>query len=370
MSKSVVTAASAGRAKVLSRAKVLREKENNHKPAAEEAAASSQHDAQAAHLAPTHASDVAMSDVSLAGDFSFTGVMADAAASADFMAASAGFTGMAGLAQDTTSDSGGGLFNGDSTPLIIGGVVLVGAGVAIAASGGDDNDSPTPTPVPTPTPTPNAAPAFTASSLAVTGNEDATISGKIVATDSNNDTLTYAVKGAAPAGFTLNTTTGEYSLDATNAAYQGKNDGETLTVTVPVTVTDGKVASPVESSLVITVNGKSEGPTTQAITLNAQTTPTSNTDAENVNTTYTVQQGNYNYTIIGLDAGGDKIVGTGGVAPTVINDSFTDNKVVVQYAFDANNIVKITLDNLTSQQDGQILGLNSLNTVFGAGTVA
>lgn len=461
MSKSVVTAASAGRSKALSRAKVLREKENNHKPAAEEAAAATQHDAQAAELAPAHAAELALSDTALAGDFSFAGVMADAAASADFTAASAGFAGMAGLAQDSGSDSdgsGGGF--GGSTPILIGAVVAAGLGVAAAVSSGDDDDDGTPTPTP-PTPTPNSAPTFTGSTLTGAGNEDAKISGKLAATDANSDTLTFALKSGAtaPAGFTLKSD-GSYELDASNTAYQSLGEGKTQTVTIPVTVTDGK-STAVDANLTITVTGKNDAPTvtaTQAITTdenvartftvagtdvdgdtltyavgataakngtvavgtNGSLTYTPNagfdgtdsftvnvsdgkggtatqtvnvtvnnvgptnaaitvnaagsvTDADNVNTTYTVQQGNYAYTITGFDAidadGGDKLVSAGGVTPTVINGDFGDGKVDLQFA-SPGNIVTVTIAGLTAAQDSAIVGLNSFKNVFGAGSVA
>jgi VCBS repeat-containing protein len=255
MSKSVVTATTAARAKSLTRAKAHKGEQQNHKT--EEA------------VVPQHANDdvqaLAVHDVkgdnSLAGDFSFSGVMADAASSASMTEATAGAFGggMSSFAQDSGGE-GGGLFGGDSTPLIIGGVVLVGAGIAIAASGGDDNKTPTPTP------TPNVAPVATASTAA--GNEDSKITGKITATDANTtDTLTWAVKGTAPAGFTIGTD-GSYTLDASNAAYQSLAAGAKSTVVANVTVSDGKGGT-ADSTVTFTVTGVNDAPTLDATTTKA-----------------------------------------------------------------------------------------------------
>jgi hypothetical protein len=95
----------------------------------------------------------------------------------------------------------------------------------------------------------------------------------------------------------------------------------------------------------------------------------SNVDDDNVNTTYTVVLGDYEYTITGLDAGADNIIGPDGITPSVINNDFDDGAVTLQYAAN-NQIALITVDGLTAEQDGQIFGVNSFNNVFGAGTIA
>ncbi len=250
MSKTVVTATTAARAKSLSRSHKLRN-EDNQKHANEVVVPHQAiDDAQALHVKDSHTADN-----TLAGDFSFSGVMADAAASASLMDATAGaFGGMSNLMQDDASSSGGGMFGGDNTPLIIGGVVLVGAGIAVAASGGDDdNDTPV---VPA-----NAAPVFTAATLAAAVAEDnAAFAGKIVATDADaGATLTYATSKTLD-GFVLKSD-GSYTLDTTKATYQSLAEGETKTFTIDVNVTDGKVAAPVGGTLTFTVTGKNDAPT-------------------------------------------------------------------------------------------------------------
>ncbi|MDD2781798.1 VCBS domain-containing protein, partial [Sulfuricurvum sp.] len=74
--------------------------------------------------------------------------------------------------------------------------------------------------------------------LAVETKEDAAvIYGKLIANDiDQNAVLTYSA--AAVAGFMLNGQTGEYSFDPSNENYQYLNAGDSLTVTIPVSVTD------------------------------------------------------------------------------------------------------------------------------------
>ncbi len=84
------------------------------------------------------------------------------------------------------------------------------------------------------------------------------------------------------------------------------------------------------------------------------------------NVTFNVATGNYSYTITGFGAG-DKIGFPAGNSPTVINDSFTDGSVVVQWAKSGNQM-EITLTGLTSQ-DGSLNSITDFNTVFGTGTI-
>ncbi|WP_343343882.1 Ig-like domain-containing protein [Sphingomicrobium sp. XHP0239] len=95
------------------------------------------------------------------------------------------------------------------------------------------------------------------------GDEDTTISGTLAddATDPEGQPLTFTLVGAAPAGFTLNPN-GTYTLDASNAAYQPLNDGESQDVVVTYQVTD-PAGNTDTNTLTITVNGTSIGTTTQ-----------------------------------------------------------------------------------------------------------
>ena len=249
------------------------------------------------------------------------------------------------------ADSTGGGSSSDSSGknnealLIGGGVLLLGGGIALAAGGGGDS-SPSPTPTPTPT---NSAPVFTATSLKAAGNEDAAITGKVVATDADTAdaaALTYAVKGTAPAGFTLNKD-GSYTLDGTNAAYQSLADGATTKVTVTVTVSDGKVTTPVEGTLEITVTGKNDNPVLAAIgakTLAEDTSTSFTVTATDVDTgdtltysaagakngTVTVTEGNkVTYTPVANFAGADSFTVTvtdskGGTSTQTVNVTVTN----------------------------------------------
>ena len=94
------------------------------------------------------------------------------------------------------------------------------------------------------------------------GNEDTLISGNVATNDSDVDNgavLTYAVGGTIPPGFSLNSATGAWSLDATNDAYQYLDDGETADVVVSYTVTDEHGASDT-ATLTITVHGVNDAP--------------------------------------------------------------------------------------------------------------
>jgi VCBS repeat-containing protein len=99
------------------------------------------------------------------------------------------------------------------------------------------------------------------------GNEGAgTLTGSVATNDSDpdNDTLTFALTGTAPAGLTFNSN-GGFTFDANNAAYNSLAAGATQVVTVPYTVTDpdGATAS---STLTITVTGTNDAPVATAVT--------------------------------------------------------------------------------------------------------
>ena len=105
----------------------------------------------------------------------------------------------------------------------------------------------------------NDAPVAVATSTAVF--EDSTVSGTLLAKDiDNGDVLTYSVKASdTPAGFTLNTATGQWTLDASNAAYQHLAAGQTTTIVVPFTVTDA-AGETSKSNLTVVVTGTNDAP--------------------------------------------------------------------------------------------------------------
>jgi hypothetical protein len=99
-------------------------------------------------------------------------------------------------------------------------------------------------------------------------------------------------------------------------------------------------------------------------------TPSLTDGGASVTTTYTIAKGNYTSTLAGFGAG-DKLVLFSGASVTVLPDTNTnDGKESIQIADSANNIVTIILTGLTPTQENGIYNQNSLNTIFGAGTIA
>ena len=90
------------------------------------------------------------------------------------------------------------------------------------------------------------------------------------------------------------------------------------------------------------------------------------------NVTFNISAGSsYAYTIDGF-ATGDKLSFPTGGSLALINDSFKDGNVVVEYVSSANNVVDITLTGLTSAQESALWNADAglLNQLFVAGTVA
>ena len=102
----------------------------------------------------------------------------------------------------------------------------------------------------------NDAPVANASSASTVEDAPA-IGGKLDATDVDGDTLTFTLKGNAPAGFNLKPD-GTWSFDPSNSAYQSLGQGEVLTIKVPFTATDGSLSS--SNTLTITVTGINDAP--------------------------------------------------------------------------------------------------------------
>ncbi|WP_322978515.1 retention module-containing protein [Pseudomonas sp. C11] len=106
----------------------------------------------------------------------------------------------------------------------------------------------------------NDAPVATPTSAAT--SEDAPeIGGQLAASDVDGDSLTFTAQGALPAGFTLNEN-GTWTLDPSNAAYQHLAEGQSTTLTINFTASDGKLTS--NSTLTLTVTGVNDQPTITA----------------------------------------------------------------------------------------------------------
>ncbi len=103
----------------------------------------------------------------------------------------------------------------------------------------------------------NRAPSVTDQALA--GNEDEIISGQIIATDIEGDTLTYSVTTAPTNGtLTLDAATGQFTFTP-NANYNGSDS-------FVVTVTDGRGNSSI-STVSLNIAPVNDAPTTSNITL-------------------------------------------------------------------------------------------------------
>jgi len=112
------------------------------------------------------------------------------------------------------------------------------------------------------------------------------------------------------------------------------------------------------------VDAVTPGDTTQAV--NA-TTAAAALSAALSNVTYTVANEVYTQEITGF-AAGDILDFPATNDPTVVNNSYTDNAVDVQFAF-GGTITTIHLTGLADGLDMQLNGVSEFNTVFGAGTI-
>ncbi|MFB2761808.1 VCBS domain-containing protein, partial [Shewanella xiamenensis] len=102
----------------------------------------------------------------------------------------------------------------------------------------------------------NDVPVLTAQGQSVS-EDGSLLTGQMVATDMDTgDTLTFSLANSVD-GFTLNAD-GSYSFDPSNAAYQHLAQGQTETLTIPVSVTDSAGATATQQ-LVITVTGSNDG---------------------------------------------------------------------------------------------------------------
>ncbi|MCW8334752.1 VCBS domain-containing protein [Vibrio paucivorans] len=90
------------------------------------------------------------------------------------------------------------------------------------------------------------------------------LTGRLQGQDIDHAATLTCSAGTSVDGLTFNSD-GSYSFDPSHASYQHLKDGETLTITVPVTVTDEHHAS-AHSNLVITVVGTNDAPKVTPIT--------------------------------------------------------------------------------------------------------
>ncbi len=104
--------------------------------------------------------------------------------------------------------------------------------------------------------------------------------------------------------------------------------------------------------------------TTQTVSVSAD----GSSDASSLASTYNFTAGTYAYTIAGFNDGDILDLPTG-ITPTIINTSFSDTNLTVQWAYDGD-VITINLTGIPSADDGNIYGVTSFNTAFGSGSIA
>ncbi|MEZ5734543.1 MAG: tandem-95 repeat protein [Novosphingobium sp.] len=226
MSNSVVPAAAAAQAKHLVRNKKLTKQTEDQKPVHnehDEQAPSDDHEPDAANAVQTEEAEKqtsSMSDVSLSGDFTFAGALAEAA------------EGTASLTSEASADDGDYGSDDDGgaggTILLVGALGLVGAGIAVLADGGGKSNEP-----------PTAD-----DSQAVATDEDTPVAVTVVATDPDGDALTYTVTGNPSNGAVSGGTGGVFTYTPATDYFGNDSfvvtatdpDGATVTQTVNVTI--------------------------------------------------------------------------------------------------------------------------------------
>jgi hypothetical protein len=122
----------------------------------------------------------------------------------------------------------------------------------------------------------------------------------------------------------------------------------------------------ISSADVTLFNFSATSVTLQNLTVNSG----GSSNAGNANNVYHIQSSSadYTYTITNFGVN-DQLVFPAGPAPSVDNSSFTDGKVKLS-VLSAGITITVELTNLTPEQDGKIIDVNSINALFGPGTVS
>ena len=150
----------------------------------------------------------------------------------------------------------------------------------------------------------------------------------------------------------------------------------TTTSTAPTTTTTTSTAptTSTTSTTSTTTTSTTTAPTTTTTTLPPVATVEVSAanvltyDALPTNVTFNVHPTtSFTYNIVNF-ATGDKLVFDAGTAISVINTSATDGVINVQGTSNGN-LATVHLTGLAVASDGAIFGVNSFNTVFGAGSL-
>jgi hypothetical protein len=166
-------------------------------------------------------------------------------------------------------------------------------------------------------------------------------------------------------------TTGDYTTVAPVTVGADGTGTFTVNTTADVTTegTETMLVSVAGLSQSVVINDTSFGQPTAATV--AVAAAGSVTDSAATNTTYNIAVGSYTYSIAGFGSG-DKLAMFAGAAVSVTPDSNDTDGIQILTAADAvsGQTVTITLTGLTGEQDAGLFNYNSINTVFGAGTIA
>jgi hypothetical protein len=175
---------------------------------------------------------------------------------------------------------------------------------------------------------------------------------------------------SAPAVSIVNTSAAD-GVIAITASYGSNVVDMTLTGVAPVS--DAQVLGVTSFNNVFGAgslkgSATSAGSGSSAVTINTANSSTA-FDAAGSNVAYTVSEGTYNASVANF-AAGDSInfSGASAAALSVVNSTSNDGSVVITGNF-GSNVVDLTLTGLTASQDGAILGANSFNNLFGAGSL-
>jgi hypothetical protein len=223
--------------------------------------------------------------------------------------------------------------------------------------------------------------------ISATGNSDAALGNLVFVVNANDYTYTISNFAALdklqfPAGGSLSLVNNSFNDNAVTLEFVSSDNKISNIVLTNLSVgTDAKLWSTSYTLLndILGSDTVTLGSSTNTGNSSANNTP-SNVAVDGLsltgnalvgNVTFNISAGSsYNYTIDGF-ANGDKLSFPAGGSLELINNSFKDGSVVVEYVSSANNVVDITLTGLTSTQESALWSTDSglLNSLFAAGTV-
>lgn len=213
-----------------------------------------------------------------------------------------------------------------------------------------------------------------ASDATTSVNEDATISGQLVASDVDNDdaAIVYTLDTNV-AGLTLNAD-GSWDFDASNSEYQSLAAGETQVVSTTYTATsNGKTDT---GSIAITVTGTNDGPQAQALTVSGIENlevvgRVQATDIDGDTLTFTVVDGSVQNGTVSMDAATGAFTftpnpffsGEASFEYTVSDGDLTSTETVTIDVADVVNVLTTGVDNIPLTGEGVEVVRGSTDTL-------